>query len=802
MSELWDELDGNCFVHLFPRNSGKGPSFKIDSAVLASSTILTRMAFGELYDAGGNQPSGDRRNLPLDVRASGLSLHDNHVPFRASQQLHSNSPPASPTSSSHSSRGRFSTFSDQPADTHLYLPIKLQTTLDLNSIRPSRDGNDAVTQDLQTLIDIRNFFAFLVGSSLIATPRKDSFFHIFMTASSILSSYQFSNLDGSTFGEIASSSFDNYTEELGLADVRMSREKTIEGIVLGERMKSVFLYNEAFTHGVGKYEDLVNLKNPKFTLLSSVTDTRLIRAAMDLDKRVASAKLVLSDFDFPALWMGIAASKVSEERKHGVRFEGWKESFSAMRKNYLSILKRRYGDWPPKAKSKKNNLETSGLNRIVLREVYQDMSALYDLLVDRTSLTTRTVEGIDTAEAREEPIVRALRAVLAEYDRSSPPVKPPIPFDLPIFPSADHIPSRLGPPDAKKSKPDRKLTSEEITPLLLQSWNKDALSQPSTSTQAFWDLERRTANGCSLGEIVDMRIGQWIFIYVVLQALPMLACDAPGLQWTKGVEYFLCEPPRKGVPWASPNNANASAASLTALGSSTAPSAPGGVGRTWFSVGAGQNIVSLPADVVEHGVEGIFRRSHCWTMAEKWTQGDSAMYSALHEQEEHNAAAEAAAEAAGWGRRCSGMRGSPPPEFGLPPSSFALGQRRQSGMLAPEGQGWAGSAVISPPRSRNSSVGSGAGFGPGLAPGPGPGGKRHSSIGFGLEALNLPHGVVPDAAVTPPRYPSPGRGRGVGPGGSPLLRPRSVTPGVVDEKMTFDAILGGMEVKGKKGGKK
>jgi hypothetical protein len=32
--ELWDDMDGNCYVHLFPKDSGKGPSFKIDSAIL------------------------------------------------------------------------------------------------------------------------------------------------------------------------------------------------------------------------------------------------------------------------------------------------------------------------------------------------------------------------------------------------------------------------------------------------------------------------------------------------------------------------------------------------------------------------------------------------------------------------------------------------------------------------------------------------------------------------------------------------------------------------------------------------
>ena len=113
---------------------------------------------------------------------------------------------------------------------------------------------------------------------------------------------------------------------------------------------------------------------------------------------------------------------------------------------------------------------------------------------------------------------------------------------------------------------------------------------------------------------------------VVLQALPMLALDAPGLKWTQGVEYFLCEPPRGGVPWA---NGNAQVAGA-------------GSGRTWFSISESGGVVNLPSDIVEHGVEGIYRRSHCWVMAEHWTAQNPILNSALHEQEAMNAAVIAA----------------------------------------------------------------------------------------------------------------------------------------------------------------
>ena len=746
--ELWDDTDGNCLVYLFPRSSGRGASFKIDSAVFASSPVLSRLAFGDLQS--GN--TGDRRHQPIDARTQNISLN---TPPASPRLKHATS--NSPSSSSHSSRGRLSNISEPLTETHLYLPIKFQQQYDTRVVtqtppRSKDSDNDPAMEDLQTLVDIRNFFAFLCGQSLVATEKKHSFFHIFMIIAGILKSYEFSNLDGSTFGEVASSSFDGYIEELGLADVRSSREKTIEGIVLGERMKNVLLYNEAFTHGAGKHEDLTNLKSPKFGLMSSVTDNRLIRAAMDLDKRVASAQLVMNDFDIPTLFTGIMASKTSSERKEGVRFDGWKEAYLGFRKNYMSMLKHRYGDWPPKAKSKKNDLETSGLSRLVLRDVYQDMTSLYDILVDRHALTTRTVDGLNLAGEREEPTIRALRAVLSEYDRSSPPVKPPIPFDLPILPTLKSARPDFGQDKKKDIKAiQKKLRDDEISQILLHSWNKDALANPSPFLQSFWEMEKRAGHGCTIAELVDLRIGQWIFMYVNLQALPMLACDAPGLKWTKGVEYFLCEPPRKGVPWANPN-------APTPTGGAALSNA-GPVGRTWFSVGEGANVVSLPSDLVEHGIEGIYRRSHCWTMAEKWTQENPIMNSALHEQEDVNAAAAEGGSNHEWQQytkrapREQGYR-----DFSAPADVAAPSQN----LLRPDSR----------PGSRAS--------------------KRFSSLGMGLEALPLPVGVTPDGS-TPTGYRSPD-------GGTPQERPKSAH--AVDASKTFDAILASVDKETKKGKKK
>lgn len=669
MPELWDE-SGDCFVYLYPRTSGKGASFRVDSSIFASSPELTRLAFGDLY-SNPAVVTGDRRTVSLDVQAQGLSLRaPSTPPLTPKRNVASGTHYSNSSSGSRESR-TMSSFEDRQ-ESHLYLPLKLSTD---SAIMSSGEPTPA-TEDVEQLVAIRNLFAFLSGQSLVATERRSTFFRIFMDIANWLKYFQFSNLDGSTFGEVATSSFDNYVEELGLADVRSSREKTIEGIVLGEHMRSVLLYNEAFTHGVGKFEDIQKYQDtPKFRLISPVTQNRLERAAMDLDKRTASIRHILQDFEFPSIFSGIMNSKTAEERKAGVRFGEWQDSFMATRKYVMGLYKHRYGSWPPKASSKKNNLETSGLNRLVLKDLYRDMSSMYDLLVDRQALTTRTVDGINLESARDEPTVRAMRAVLSEYDRSSPPVKPPIPFDLPLMPNLRSTRPDFGTGDKKKDLKaiQKKIKDDEIAQILKASYNQDAPVTPFV--EAFRDHERRSAHGCTIAELVDLRMGQWIFMYVVLQALPMLAVDAPRISHSKGVEYFLCEPPRSGVPWAREDAAS--------------------VKRNWYGIAGSGGVVSLPSDVVEHGVEGIYRRSHCWEMAEKWSAANPILNEALHEQ-----------EASGHINEETALPAVPAMPGTLRPSSRSSSPNRRSVMMSglealplPAGVTPDGSAPVERPRS-------------------------------------------------------------------------------------------------------
>lgn len=512
--------------------------------------------------------------------------------------------PTSPTSSqpgspaqggSQGSRSISDFFDDIPVkkDVHLYLSLPLQADLSNPAASPTEE-------DVEALLTMRNLFAFLAGQPLVATPQSPSFFTILMKISDALKRYEFTNLDGSTLGEEVAGSFAKVVEDYKLADVRSSREKTIEAIILGERMRSSTLYNEGFVHAVGKYDDISRLESSKYGLISDVTRKRLERAYLDLSARLRNIRTRLNDFDFPSLFAGVANSTTSADSKM-VHFKDWKSSYISMRRHIISLYKDKYGAWPPKARSKKNDFEESGLNRLLLLEVYQDFSDLYDILVDRKSQTTRSVDlpsQVDTGDS-EKPRVRALRRVLDEYDRSTPPVQPPVPFDIPQLPSLSDIRRNFSTLDPKKQKKEnaQKLSPDEINQALMQSYNRTSIKATPFLSE-FMSYERRAAQNKSIEEMADLRIGQWLFMYAVLESLPLLVVDAPGLKWTKGVEYFLCEVPKGSAPWVQEKPA---------------------LRQSWYGVAGGAGMVSLPADVVEHGVEGIYRRSHCWQVAEQWT---------------------------------------------------------------------------------------------------------------------------------------------------------------------------------------
>ncbi|OLN81403.1 hypothetical protein CCHL11_09953 [Colletotrichum chlorophyti] len=570
--QLWNE-NGNVYVYLQPKSSNGGPSFKVPSFSIINSII-----FNELIQAEAHSPGGRSRGRSFGGRDS-LSVDD----ARARSFF---SPPSSPPSDGPES--------PSPGELRLYLPATPPQHTQAGQLGPQ------LLTDLDRLIAIRNLFAFLTGQPLVATKSHPTTFAAFLQISGLLKEYGFTNVDGSSFGEAVDLSFGFFMEQLSLADVRHSREKTLESLILGERMRSMDLYNEAFAHAVGKYTAILDLNSPLFDQISLYTRQRLERAHLDLVNRQHNVNVRLEQFEFPSLFAGIASSTSNPELK-AIRFKVWQKYFNKMRQFVLGYYKTSFGSWPPKASSKKNPFSESGLNRLVLKALYSDMCALYDLLVDRENITTRVMDGNADDEAAKNtdlPSIVNLRKMLTEFDNSTPPVLPPIPFDVPKLPTMTSILETYDNLSAKEqARFDRKIKEHELTLVIQKAYNWDANSMNIPFLMEFKEFEQHEAKGKNAADLVDQRIGYWLFLYVVLQSLPMLVVDAPNLKFNEAVEYFLCEPPMGNPPWVEDARQ---------------------VRKMWYEVSGGNGFVELSADSVLFSVEAVYHRSHCWLAAKEW----------------------------------------------------------------------------------------------------------------------------------------------------------------------------------------
>ncbi|KAH6657485.1 hypothetical protein BKA67DRAFT_189846 [Truncatella angustata] len=560
--ELWNE-SGNVLVYLHPKASGKGPSFKVMQFVTDYS-----LNFQDLVEAEANSSPGAGR--PRSTSFTGRNSLSTTDAERRDEE-----PPSPPES-------------ETLGESKLYLASILEGQL--------QPGNGP-QPDLDRLLAIRNMFALLTGQPLVGNKEQPTIFAVLMKVAGLLAEFEFTSVDGTTFGDSVDMSFGFFMEGLAVADVRNSREKTLEALILGERMKSWDLYNEAFSHAVGKYPALRDLSSPLWEQVSAPTRQRLERGHLELLNRQNNVNNRLENFEFPALFSGIASSATQYKT---VKFGRWRSSFNRMRSFVLGYYKSSFGSWPPKARSKKNPFTESGLNRQVLKILYSDLCALYDLIVDRHSLTPRSMDSDQMEEDENDPM-SALRRILTEFDLSSPPVLPPIPYDVPTLPDFKSVQENYHDLPAKEQrKLDSNYKEHEFLLILSKSYDFETLRLKLPFIEHFKDFEEKEAKGKPISEIADQRIGYWIFLYVVIQSLPMLVVDAPGLHFTEGVEYFLCQPPRGQPPW---------------MGDDAEPR------KRWYEVSGGAGYVELSEDTVEFSIEGIYHRSHCWVAAKQWEAG-------------------------------------------------------------------------------------------------------------------------------------------------------------------------------------
>lgn len=717
--ELWNE-GGTVLVYLYPRGSNYGPSFKVPEFTVSSSII-----FNELIQSDRESPTGRSRARSFTGRDS-LTAED------ATRFL---SPPNSPP------------IVDYSDELRLYIPTS----------PPPVPGQPATANstgqpDLDRLIAVRNLFAFLTGQPLVATKTRPTNFHAILEVSNLLEEFAFTNFDGTGFGDAVELSFGFYMDQHALADCRHSREKTIESLILGERMRSVELYNEAFAHAAGKYSAIMDLRLALFQQLSPYTRQGLERAHLDLANRQHIANSHLEQFEFPALFSGIANSTSMSELRH-VRFKIWRNSFSKMRQFVLSYYKQTLGNWPPKASSKKNSFTESGLNRLVLKVLYSDMCALYDLLVDRNNRTSRIMDEVPAlSDEADKMTTSALRNVMSEFDRSKPPVLPPIPYDCPQLPTPTTIQENYYDlPSKKQAKIDKNMKEHETILLLNKAYNYDTNAIKIPFLDKFKEFELREARGKLPQDLADHRMGYWLFLYTVIQSLPVLVVDAPGITFTEGVEYFLCEPPHGNPPWVGDRQ----------------------VKKMWYEVSGGGGLVELSTDAVLFSVEATYHRSHCWLAAKQWEENNGQTLAPPTEPPLSPLEPPRSMYPAG-----DDFVSGPPPAVGGPstPSpplgpQVTLRPRTQSPHGARASQAWRSSIAL--------------GLEPVPLPPPSPFGERSSSLG----------GRPASVMLAGSRNSSIGNLAAFGNPNHPMNRQQDSPPEAATSGVTFDDILAGNEEK-------
>lgn len=553
--ELWDDA-ADVSVHLFP---GSPASFKVPAAILQSSSKLMTLAFSQAPDVGQLPPVPETPIVEAAEEALGrlnFGLDADEGPYDANL------------------RGSISQFGQARVEGHLYFPMA-----GLSIDEHSKDGGET-----DRLLAARNLFAFLLNKPLVASKKFPTAFSVISSIATYLKDMEFFDERSRDFGIVASTEFARLSEQYALQDVRESCTKAVQGVILGERFRNSELYYESFTHLAGNYFLNNTVNTALKDMIPIMTRRRLEREYMDLENRQKAADRCLVDFDLPHIFNGSATSKVTTESKV-VRFAAWKVHFNSFRSFVLTYYRDLHGSWPPKTTNRKTNPKLAGLNRLALQTLYEDFSLLYDLLVDRESLTTRSLDvevltGEETMTQRELEVI-ALRKIMSEHDRSSIPTSPPIPFDLPQLPTLTTIDAGHLTRSAKDqhSAETRKLKSFEGTLVMAKAHNMDQGIQAPFLT-AFAEFEQKESESKTIRELRDQRFGYWLFLYAILQSLPILVVDAPKLRFTGGVDYFLCKPPVGALPWLEVD----------------------------------KHYQYEPADNTS---EGIYSRSHCWVVGAK-----------------------------------------------------------------------------------------------------------------------------------------------------------------------------------------
>lgn len=362
----------------------------------------------------------------------------------------------------------------------------------------------------------------------------------------------------------------NYIDAREFSDVRNWAEGAAGLLVWSERVGSdaalrqnltphdlhrvESLWREGFVHCTGLLSSLQML--PEWREISPITKALIDRASLEIQVRVSNADARMAGFNFHDMW------PVSSAGPPPARL-----SFDRFQKFLVKHYTSRFGSWPP---------PEGRFTRTLYLHLQRDFTTLYSYIVDQDAVwspphdqptlsSRRTILKPGNAIWRADDEFLPMTDILSTFDDREN--HPPIPHPFPLVPLSNRAGTVMISPGGtggnKKQKGfsfaganprNRNSTGNpgaaQAALALSESTNIEALRSSTTSNpllEAFQVHEK----SIPAHEISphDARKGRWIMIYGVLQTLASVAVDAPGINWTEGVEYWINPKLRDTPPW-------------------------------------------------------------------------------------------------------------------------------------------------------------------------------------------------------------------------------------------------------------
>ncbi|KAI9766639.1 MAG: hypothetical protein M1840_006450 [Geoglossum simile] len=547
--ELWDSTGDTLvfFGHETHQTSRPPPSFRISSSVLEeteSAFLITILREGYTYNEYNLPPSPESvQSTDLNSggspgdQQSGPGIHDGlGSPDRNQSsgfRRHVRAP-----STSERSYSRMKSKHPTP-------PLSEATSNDreypiLHEIYFPAPLNQSRTDTLRHHLTTRNFFALLLGKSLVGL----SFCQALLDLYERLEMYMPPDSDnaGLMIDYIATKGFD---------DVRNDPASAI-GLLIwseGEGVRWQEGWREAYVNCAGMYNRLHNVQ--EYRQITPITRALLDRTNLELQVRVQQAETRLAAFDLTDMWpMASAAPPPS------------RAAFDRFRKFLVKFYETVYWAWPPQGAG--DRTDNSWLTRDLTLRLQRDFGALYDFLVDRDLVWDESEERSsrkwNIVSKKLRPTFRAdsedlpITDIFVAFDNRHR--YPHIPHPFPLVPDSQPVTHHKQPlffGSSKKSKTSEDRARERLAALAYSEATNIYLLGSEFVSNDLVEAFTRFEKSDRPGEInpYDARKGRWVLLYGILQVLATVSVDTPNLRWKDEVPYFLNPRLRGTPPWRS-----------------------------------------------------------------------------------------------------------------------------------------------------------------------------------------------------------------------------------------------------------